>query len=149
MLVDVMGHNAGWLTLAASLADGADVCLIPEIPYRLDSVVEALRRRAESGRRFSLVSIAEDALGLDTRVTTLGHIQRGGIPTATDRILATQLGTTAARLIHDGVFGVMVAVKGKEIVPVPLEKVAGRRKTVPLDHPLIESARLIGLCLGD
>ena len=184
MLVDIMGHNAGWLALAASLAGGADVCLIPEIPYRLDSVVDALRRRAESGRRFSLVSIAEGArpvkrtkssqrtpgspraddpvanssviapllekaLGLDTRVTTLGHIQRGGIPSATDRILATQLGTTAARLIHDGVFGVMVAVKGKEIVPVPLEKVAGRRKTVPLDHPLIESARLIGLCLGD
>ena len=134
MLVDVMGHNAGWLALAASLAGGADVCLIPEIRYSLDSVVDALRRRAESGRRFSLVSIAEgarpvkgtgssqmtlespradepvansgviaplleDALGLDTRVTTLGHIQCGGIPAATDRILATQLGTTAARLI--------------------------------------------------
>jgi 6-phosphofructokinase 1 len=184
MLVDIMGHNAGWLALSASLAGGADVCLIPEIPYRLDSVVEALRRRADSGRRFSLVSIAEGArplkrirssqkisespradepatnssviapllekaLGIDTRVTTLGHIQRGGIPTATDRILATQLGTTAVRLIRDRVFGVMVAVKGKEIVPVPLEKVAGRRKTVPLDHPLVETARLIGLCLGD
>jgi 6-phosphofructokinase 1 len=185
MLVDLMGHNAGWLALTASLAGGADVCLIPEIPYRLDAVVAALRRRVESGRRFSLLSIAEGArprngtlprpgrgrrdhppdepiansrmlapllekaLGIETRVTTLGHVQRGGIPSATDRILATQLGTTAARLIHDGVFGVMVAVKGTEIVPVPLERVAGRKKTVPLGHPLVDAARLIGLCLGD
>ena len=69
----------------------------------------------------------EKALGIETRLTTLGHIQRGGIPSATDRILATQLGTTAARLIHEGVFGVMVAVKGKDIVPVPLHKVAWRQ----------------------
>jgi 6-phosphofructokinase 1 len=186
MLVDIMGHNAGWLALASSLAGGADVCLIPEIAYRLDSVVQALQRRVDRGRRFSLISIAEgarpaegprarrkksdkrrarqaepgtrsaklapaleSALGVETRVTTLGHIQRGGIPTPTDRLLATQLGITAARLIEEGVYGVMVAVKGRDTVPVPLDEVAGKKKTVPLDHPLIGTARLIGLCLGD
>lgn len=186
MLVDIMGHHAGWLALGASLAGGADVCLIPEIPYHFDRVVKALGRRKEKGRRFSLLSVAEGAvpappskkkkstkdekdpsktpgatistqlaprlekaLGLETRVTTLGHVQRGGIPTPTDRILATQLGVTAARLIAEGTYGVMVAIKGTDLVPVPLEKVAGKRKTVPLDHPMIQTARLIGLCLGD
>jgi 6-phosphofructokinase 1 len=190
MLVDIMGHNAGWLALAASLAGGADVCLLPEIPYHLDSVVDALRRRVERGRRFSLMSIAEGArpatkggktdskksgdrtdsrkarddpksisaklapalekeLRIETRVTTLGHIQRGGIPTPTDRLLATELGIVAARLIDEGTYGVMVAVKGDKMVPVSLKKVAGRKKTVPLDHPMIQTARSIGLCLGD
>jgi 6-phosphofructokinase 1 len=196
MLVDIMGHNTGWLALSASLAAGADVCLIPEIAYDFESVVRALERRIERGRRFSLISIAEGArpargkrdggekdrrskkksptrsasgksagesgsqaallapqlekvLGIETRVTTLGHVQRGGIPTPTDRLLATSLGITAVQLIADGKYGVMVGVKGVEMVPVPLEKVAGRRKTIPLDHPLIRTARAIGLCLGD
>jgi ATP-dependent phosphofructokinase / diphosphate-dependent phosphofructokinase len=186
ILVDIMGHNAGWLALAASLAGGADVCLIPEIPFRFSSVVEALKRRRDRGSRFSLVSVAEgavaarklnklnkrrrkadkekracamssrelapllsEALGIDARVTSLGHVQRGGIPTPTDRLLATQLGTAAARLISEGKFGIMVAVKGDQMVPVPLEKVAGRKKTIPLDHPMIQTARLINLCLGD
>jgi 6-phosphofructokinase 1 len=176
MLVDIMGHNAGWLALGASLAGGADVCLIPEIPYRIDSVIQALEGRVAKGRRFSLISIAEGAqptkgkkngkrrpgahsaalapllekaLGIETRLTTLGHIQRGGIPTPTDRLLATQLGTAAARFIHEGTYGVMVAVKGQEMVPVPLENVAGRKKTIPADHPMIRTARMIGLCLGD
>ena len=197
MLVDIMGHNTGWLALAASIAAGSDVCLIPEIPYSFDSVMGALERRLERGRRFSLISIAEGArpapprtsrdekggrsskkkngqrsangkpadnsvsqanllgpklekaLGIETRVTTLGHVQRGGIPTPTDRLLATALGITAAQLIADGKYGVMVGVKGVEMVPVPLEKVAGKKKTVPLDHPMIRTARAIGLCLGD
>ena len=179
ILVDIMGHNAGWLALGASLAGGADVCLIPEIPFRVEKVIESLAQRRTRGRRFSIVSVAEgarpyaaaeieagsesvppitsaliaiqlqEALGLETRVTTLGHVQRGGMPTSTDRLLATQLGCTAARLISEGVFGVMVAVKGNAFVPVPLERVAGFRKTIPLDDPMIEAARLIGLCLGD
>jgi len=197
MLVDIMGHNTGWLALSASLAAGADVCLIPEVPYSFDAVLVALRRRLERGRRFSLISIAEgarpaasrdevknkedrqskkkngqgpgngkpterpssqafllapkleSALGIETRVTTLGHVQRGGIPTPTDRLLATSLGITAAQWIADGKYGVMVGVKGIEMVPVPLEKVAGKKKTVPMDHPMIRTARAIGLCLGD
>ncbi|MBN1867124.1 ATP-dependent 6-phosphofructokinase [Candidatus Sumerlaeota bacterium] len=197
MVVNIMGNNAGWLALGASLAGGADVCLIPEIPYRMESVFDALRRRIAKGRRFSLVSLAEgshpvptkagkrgsaagkgkkgakesksagkkgpsratssrklaqqieDELDIPTRVTTLGYVQRGGIPTPTDRLLATQMGTAATRLIVAGRFGVMVALQGGRTVPVALEEVAFKKKTVPLDHPLIEAARLIGLCLGD
>ncbi len=175
ILVDLMGHNAGWLALSASLAAGVDVCLIPEVPYHFDRVVSALEERRIKGRRFSLLAIAEGAqpaakargkapqpvnsmllstqlekaLGMETRVTTLGYIQRGGTPSPTDRVLATQLGVAAAGLIADGTYGVMVAVKGQSVVPVPLEDVAGKKKTIPLDHPLIETARRIGLCLGD
>jgi 6-phosphofructokinase 1 len=191
ILVDVMGHSAGWLALGASLAGGVDVCLIPEIPYHLNRIVAELENRRVKGRRFSLMAVAEGAvpfsakpseksgeksekeprrqspyvdlatpsvrlapqleraLKMETRVVTLGHVQRGGVPTPTDRVLATELGITAARLIAEGVFGVMVAVKGDRFVPVALEKVANRKKTVPLDHKLIETARMIGLCLGD
>ncbi len=180
ILVDIMGHNTGWLALGASLSGGADVCLIPEIPYKLDRVVEAVARRSEKGRRFSLVSVAEGAvpagdegrksdealdqagvtstqlaailekeLGMESRVTTLGHVQRGGIPSPTDRLLATQLGVKAASLIAEGAHGVMVAIKGEELVPIPLEQVAGKKRTVPLDHPWIHTARLIGMSLGD
>jgi 6-phosphofructokinase 1 len=181
ILVDIMGHNTGWLALGASLAGGADVCLIPEIPYRLDRVVEAVAERRERGRRFSLVSVAEGAatvdqndpkkpdevldvtgttsvqlaaaleqtLKMETRVTTLGHVQRGGVPSPTDRLLATQLGVKAASLVAEGTTGVMVAIRGDDLAPVPLEKVAGRKRTVPLDHPWIQAARLIGMSLGD
>lgn len=181
ILVDIMGHNTGWLALGASLAGGVDVCLIPEIPYQVDRIVEAVSARTVKGRRFSLIAVgegaapksAEDAaksdealdheavtsaslalslekaLGMESRVTTLGHVQRGGIPTPTDRLLATLLGVKAAELIAEGVFGVMVAVRGEDLVPVPLEKVAGRKRTVPMDHPWIQTARHIGLCLGD
>lgn len=197
MLVDIMGHNAGWLALGSSLAGGADVCLLPEIPCRFSAIVDALEGRRRHGRRFSLVSVSEgalyaeddapsksgkkdkkngdkskskkkgkkhacrevrsvelakrlhDALDIDTRVTTLGHVQRGGIPTPTDRLLATELGTAAAELIAKGHYGVMVGVQSQKMVPVPLEDVAGKKKTVPLDHPLIKTAKLIGLCLGD
>jgi 6-phosphofructokinase 1 len=188
ILVDIMGHNAGWLALGATLAGGADVCLIPEIPYNKEAVLKAVENRRTKGRRFSLVSVAEGArpavpereipvgdgpadqateepletvtslslamemeaaLGIETRVTTLGHVQRGGTPTPTDRLLATQLGCTAARLIHENVFGVMVAVRGSRFEPVPLDQVAGLKKTIPLDHPMVETARMIGVCLGD
>jgi 6-phosphofructokinase 1 len=181
ILVDMMGHNTGWLALGASLSGGADVCLIPEIPYHIDRVIEAVAARREKGRRFSLVAVAEGAtpagdasgkksdealditgvtstylagvlekaLGMETRVTTLGHVQRGGIPSPTDRLLATQLGVKAAMLIAEGVYGIMVAIRGEELVPVPLEEVAGKKRTVPLDHPWIQTARLIGLSLGD
>jgi 6-phosphofructokinase 1 len=202
VLVEVMGHNAGWLTLGAGIAGGADVILIPEIPYDVEVVAEAIRWRSQRGKRFSIVAVAEGALskdeavalgvaegqkqqartksekkhargelaaleaqhaghtwrlarqfeqltGLESRVTILGYLQRGGTPSAADRLLATRLGTACAGLINEGVYGVMVAARGDGAVPVPLEEVVGKRRVVPLDHPWIESARRVGTCLGD
>jgi 6-phosphofructokinase 1 len=182
ILVDIMGHNTGWLALGASLSGGADVCLIPEIPYDIGKIVSALQHRREKGRRFSLVAVAEGArpvgepsadrpaamrdeptattsaqlaielekaLGMETRVTTLGHVQRGGMPSATDRLLATRLGVAAAKCVAEGTYGVMVAVRGAGTEPVPLERVAGVKRMLSPDHPMVQVARLIGLCLGD
>ena len=185
ILLEVMGHDAGWLALGAGIAGGADVILLPEIPYKIDSVVESLLDRYRQGKRFSIVAIAEGALSveetaaldnedeeitqmcasstasvrlasriedrthLETRVTVLGHVQRGGTPSATDRLLATRLGTKCVELIDEGVHNVMVAVRGNECVAVPLEDVAGTLRTVPPDHPWIQSARLVGTCFGD
>lgn len=202
VVVEVMGHRAGWLALGAGLAGGADVILLPEIPYDVEKIAESIRRRSRMGKHFSIIAVAEGAMstddalalqaadllkqrakskpqrkkakaaladwqsshngntmrlakqlerltGLESRVTILGYVQRGGAPSAVDRLLATRLGTACADLINEGVFGVMVAARGEGTEPVPLEKVAGKRKTVPLDHPWITSARLVGTCLGD
>jgi ATP-dependent phosphofructokinase / diphosphate-dependent phosphofructokinase len=186
IVVEIMGHNAGWLALGSGVAGGADVILIPEIPYNLEKVADAVLHRSYTGKRFSIIAMSEGAVevepsgkkkgksssangetgaaesvsmrlareletltGLESRVTSLGHLQRGGAPSPTDRLLATRLGTACARLIEKGHYGVMVAIRGEEYVPVPLEKVAGERKTVPLDHPWIESARLVGTSFGD
>lgn len=202
IVVEVMGHRAGWLTLSAGIAGGADVILIPEIPYSVKAVARAIGRRSERGTNFSIVAIAEGALsreyaarfqqakarrlkartetatarataeladldrqhagntlrlaqslesltGLESRVTILGYVQRGGTPSAVDRLLATRLGTACADLIQDGVFGVMVAAHGDDAYPVPLEQVAGKRKGVPVDHAWIAAARAVGTCMGD
>jgi 6-phosphofructokinase len=202
IVAEIMGHRAGWLTLGAGIAGGADVILIPEIPYDVDKIVEAIRRRSRRGTNFSIVAVAEGAMSredariytaaerkkdratgkrekqdarvhlaaleakhtgntlrlarqleeltrLESRVTILGYVQRGGTPSAADRLLATRLGTACADLIHEGVFGVMVAARGDGTEPVPLDKVADKRKTVPLDHPWVESARRVGTCFGD
>ena len=184
IVLEIMGHNAGWLALGAGVAGGADIILLPEIPYRIESVIESLLDRYRQGKRFSIVAIAEGALSveekkslpeseededeeekpgasvrlaekieslasLETRVTVLGHLQRGGTPTPADRLLATRLGTKCAELIHNDVFGVMVAVKGDDCVPVELGRVAGNLKSVPLDHPWLQSARLVSTCFGD
>jgi 6-phosphofructokinase 1 len=203
ILAEVMGHRAGWLTLAAGIAGGADVVLIPEIPYRIESVVGAIRRRTESGTNFSIIAVAEGAqdvetnlrytgmvsrrkatssgtperavadaeiaafdadhtghslrlahqlealTGLESRVSILGYVQRGGTPSAMDRVLAARLGNAGADLVAEGTFGVMVASKGDQTRTVPLEDVAGKLKLVPLDHPLVATARNVGTCLGD
>jgi 6-phosphofructokinase 1 len=202
IVVEVMGHRAGWLTLAAGIAGGADVILIPEIPYSVAQIAKAIRSRSLRGTNFSIVAIAEGALsrgdaarfrdakrrqsrarsqaayerlsaeladldqqhtgntlrlarrleqltGLECRVTILGYVQRGGTPSAADRLLATRLGTACADLIQEGVFGVMVAARGDAAQPVPLDQVAGKRKDVPRDHPLIAAARAVDTCLGD
>ncbi len=202
IVVEVMGHRAGWLALGAGIAGGADVILIPEIPYDAGKISSAIRGRVESGKKFSIVAMAEGATsldeakifqelqrrkksasskrdrkeakaklaqhysryadktvelshmleeltGLESRITILGHLQRGGAPSAADRILASRLGTACADLIEQGKFGVMVAARGEGVEAVPLEEVAGKRKTIPLDHPWIDSARKLGTSLGD
>ncbi len=202
VVVEIMGHRAGWLALAAGIAGGADVILLPEIPYDVESVADAIRKRSRGGKHFSIVAVAEGAASkadaavyqkavekkenakdkadkkkakavlaeldahhagntlrlekqleelthLESRVTILGYVQRGGAPSAVDRLLATRLGTACADLIQQGHYGVMVAARGDRTEPVSLEKVAGKRKTVPLDHPWIKSARHVGTNLGD
>jgi ATP-dependent phosphofructokinase / diphosphate-dependent phosphofructokinase len=202
IVAELMGHRAGWLTLGAGLAGGADVILIPEIPYRVPVIASAIKRRVRRGTNFSIVAIAEGArseadsraleaaealveraedstaraaakaevalletqhigntlrvahqleqlTGLESRVSILGYIQRGGTPSPIDRLLATRLGSAAADFVEAGTFGVMVATRGDGIEPVPLEEVAGRRKRVPRDHGWIAAARHLGTCLGD
>ncbi len=202
IVAEIMGHRAGWLTLGAGLAGGADVILIPEIPYDVKKIAVAIRERSKRGTNFSIVAVAEGAMSrddarvydsvekklkrattvaakievkreiaaldvrhqgntmrlahqleelthLESRVTILGYVQRGGTPCAADRILATRLGTACADLINHGKFGVMVASRGDETAPVPLDQVAGKRKSVPSDHPWIKTARRVGTSLGD
>ncbi len=223
MVIELMGHKAGWLTLAAGLAGGADIILIPEIPYDIESICQHLTERRRRGKWFSIVAVAEGAgpkrvaqpapvrarvvngravaekqdkkktpargakakvktagaagngnegsgplddsgdgrassavakaisrrLGIETRVTVLGHLQRGGVPTPFDRILATRFGTHAAELLAQGKYNCMVCLKGSDVTEVPLEKVAGKLKMVPPDHPLIHAARHVGTNFGD
>lgn len=202
ILVEVMGRYCGWLALGSGIAGGADVIIIPEIPYDLDKVAESILERNRSGKRFSIVVVSEGGIskdtvdffdrsksanrlvrsgkeaekvdmqlekienqltgntiflanrlekhtGLDTRITILGHLLRGGAPSTSDRILATNLGTACVNLIQEGHFGVMVATQNGAIVPVPLDQVTGKHKQVPLDHPWINSARRVDTNLGD
>jgi len=201
IVVEIMGHNAGWLALGAGVAGGADVILIPEIPYDTEKIAEAIRWRQQRGRPFSIVAVAEGAIsiqdyaileemkkrrrtatgvekekiaedinlfeagrlgntqrlsqqlekltGLEARLTILGHLQRGGTPSAADRLLATRLGSACVHYFEEGLSGHMIAVKGDDSEPVPLADVVGKRSTVPLDHCWIHSARRVKTCLGD
>jgi 6-phosphofructokinase len=202
VVAEIMGHRAGWLTLGAGIAGGADVILIPEIPYDVMKIADAIKRRSRHAANFSIIAVAEGAMGVDdsramlaaekkleraknlhekkqakieiathevrhqgntlrlakqleelthleSRVTILGYVQRGGTPSPADRLLATRLGSACGDLINEGVFGVMVAARGDGTEPVPLEKVAGKRKIVPPDHQWLETARKVGTCLGD
>ncbi len=204
IVVEIMGHNAGWLALGAGMAGGADVILIPEIPYDLEEVAGAIRKRKQRGTNFSIVAVAEGAMtrensrvyhklreekqqakeegdsrkkkkanealhefavknrgntvrlteklekmtGLESRLTILGHVQRGGTPSAADRLLATWLGNSCVHCIEQDLYGVMVAKSGNDTKPVPLEQVIGKKKLVPPDHPWVESARNVGTCFG-
>ena len=184
IVCEIMGHKAGWLALGAGIAGGADVILIPEIPYDLEVVTAHLLERRRHHKRFSILAVAEGALsnqeaehgrkkmkggadgfmpepianriareineatGIDIRYTSLGHVQRGGPPTAADRLLCTRLGTKAGELLANGVYNVMVAMQGDSCVPVPIEEVAGITKTVPFDHPWIKTAERVDTCLG-
>jgi 6-phosphofructokinase 1 len=202
IVVELMGHRAGWLALGAGIAGGADVILIPEIPYSIDVVADAIKARLKRGKRFSIVAVAEGAMsleladevaelvqqkdnakskdekgeisarlnsiyeqhvnhtlhltemleekaGIESRLTILGHLQRGGTPSAADRILATRLGTACARLLNEETYGVMVAARGDGVEAIPLEDVAGKKNLVSPDHPWVRTARMVGTCLGD
>ena len=184
MVVEVMGRDAGWIALHAGVAGGADVILIPEIPYDVNKVVESIRERDARGARFSIVVVAEGAVpkgghasvlsaatvghqerlggagiacakqleelaGKETRHVVLGHLQRGGAPTAFDRTLATRFGGKAVELILKGRFGTMVANNPPDLVPIPLGDVVGRTKKVPLDYDLLVTARRLGISFGD
>jgi 6-phosphofructokinase len=114
-----------------------------------DIVMENGARVVQEPMASRLAREIQQRTGIEARVTSLGHVQRGGSPSAADRLLCTRLGTKAGQLLARGVFNVMVAVRGDECVAVPLEKVAGHTKLVPPDHPWITSARLVETCLGD
>ncbi len=217
IVCEVMGHTAGWLALGAGVAGGADVILVPEIPYDLSVVADHLLQRRQHGKRFSIIAVSEAARSVDeaaqqeeaaktkreedskgkrdkrgkadeegrkaalsvtrsddslpfrlvqepmasrlarrlqqltdteARVTSLGHVQRGGGPTPTDRMLCTLLGVRTAELLAEGTYNVMVAIRGSRCEPVALKEVAGKKKTVPLDHDWLRVARSVGTCLG-
>ncbi len=172
MVVEVMGHHTGWLSLYSGVAGGGDVILLPEIPWKAEVLKNCLLRRAELGKPYSIVVCAEgvkvqgkaykkmnsgtavahliqDMTGLDTRETILGYIQRGGSPSPRDRIIATELGAYAADMAAKQKFGRMAAYKKGELATVRLEEVAGKTKMVPPEHPLIQRAKSIGTCFGD
>lgn len=184
-LVEIMGRDAGWLTLAAGISGGADVILIPEIPYDIEKAAETIEARKKKGRNFSIVAVAEGAVSSkekilseeerrrkkelnpystisyeiadalekltkqEARVTVPGHFQRGGPACPYDRVLATRFGVAAARLIMEKKYGYMVGIQGGNIVEVPLEDAASRTKFLPTDHPLIRTARDVGIGFGD
>ncbi len=183
-VVEVMGRYAGWIALHSGLAGGADVVLIPEIPYTLESVAAKIEARERAGRHYSLVVIAEgartvggelqtkgpaelgrevrlggvgeqlaraieDATGKEARTVVLGHLQRGGTPTARDRMLALRFGAAAVRCIARGDFDTMVALDPPHVRNVSLEQAISHMKTVPLEGDTIATAREMGLCLGD
>ncbi len=167
MVIEVMGHHAGWLTLYAGMAGGGDVILIPELEYDIKTINRCLKKRAQSGKPYSIVVIAEgiekpkkisaaayiatkieEGVGIETRKTILGYIQRGGSPTPMDRLLATHYGSYAVDLIAKEDYGKMVIKKGEEISDLPLKEVGGKLRLVPPSHPLLEMARGLGVCLG-
>lgn len=202
MVLEVMGRYAGWIALESAIAGGADVALIPEIPYDINKAVEKINKRIKRGKRFSVVVVAEGATpkggtltientrdngkgvdntklggigsrvakeleeltGLEARNTTLGYMQRGGTPTAFDRVLSTKYGAQAMQFAIEGKFGILTVLKDGKLDSVSLEDVVGENKEigavsgntkesnirkVTMDHDLVKTARRIGICLGD
>jgi phosphofructokinase-like protein len=179
MIVQLMGRHTGWIALESGLAGGADVILIPEIPYDVHRIAEKVRERDRQGRRFSIIVVAEGAVsvegeasyadetgryggiadvlgtqiteltGKETRTLVLGHIQRGGEPIAYDRSLALRFGAAAVRCIREGSLGTMVALQGNRIRAVPLGDAVHAIKRVPADSELVLTARQLGVSFGD
>ena len=202
MVLEVMGRYAGWIALEAAVAGGADVALIPEIPYDIDRVAQKIENRKKRGKNFSIVVVAEGAkpkggditimkkrdngegvdntklggvgqvvadqleklTGLEARNTTLGYMQRGGTPTAFDRVLSTKYGTKAMELALEGKFGTLAVIKDGKLDYATLEDVVGKNtrigavsgnteesniRKVTMDNDLVKTARDIGINLGD
>ncbi len=184
MVLELMGRDAGFITLHAGVAGGADVILIPEIPFEFESVCKTIQTRAERGRHFSIVAVSEgaspkggqqifsrggdelvqarlggigatvakfieEACGMECRVTVLGHLQRGGSPTAFDRWLASRFGAAAFRLAEAGTHGKMVALVGGEVVSITLEEALAEPNRVDPNGDAVMTARNLGLSLGD
>lgn len=167
MVVEVMGHKAGWIALYAGMAGGADVILIPEIGFSMDKVVEKINQRSLAGKPYSIVVIAEGVktgketspteyisstiakeTRIETRTTVLGYIQRGGNPSPFDRNLATRLGSHATELIAAQSFGRMVCIRGQQVDSIELSEVAGKIQLVPIDHDLIIQGGKMGISFG-
>jgi phosphofructokinase-like protein len=184
MVIEVMGRYAGWIALEAGLAGGGDVILIPEIPYRTEKACEKVRQRAEVGKRFSLVVVAEgampeggqmvvarqvndasdpirlggiaakvanqieDMIGIESRYTILGHVQRGGSPSPFDRILATRFGYHAVEAAVNRQFGQLVGLRGNEIKTTPLQDAIAVPRRVKPDDELVKAARAVGTSFG-
>lgn len=169
MVIELMGHDAGWITLYSGVASGGDIILIPEIDYNEQIIARTIEARARKGKPYSIVVVAEGIrrssekksaasyiaktinklTGLETRETILGYIQRGGSPSPFDRLLATRYGAYAAQLIADENYGNMVALRENCLVPVPLSEVEGKLKLVEPDDPLVRKARNMGTSFGD
>lgn len=185
MILEVMGRYAGWIAIEAGIAGGADVILIPEIPYDIKKVADKIMERKARGKHFSIIVVAEGAksidgdivvskilenspdpirlggignkiaddiqelTGIETRVTVLGHLQRGGRPIPHDRILSTRFGVCAAEMVKQEKYGIMVSVKGREMTYVTLDEAVGKIKTVPPEGELVSIAKSIGLGFGD
>jgi len=186
MIVEVMGRDAGWIALHAGLAGGADVILIPEIPFTIEAACKKIAERNERGRHFSIIVAAEGAVplggtpvtsgvnegniynplklggigkfvqekivelsGHETRVTVLGHLQRGGSPTPFDRILATRYGTAAVRALARGEKVSMVCLRGQDVTTVPLIEAIKQLKQVPPQGDLVKTAKSMGISFGE
>ena len=185
MVVEVMGRYAGWIALHSGMAGGADVILIPEIPYDIEVIAEKIKHRCRQGKHFSMVTVAEGAVekagemvvaariedstdpirlggvgqvvadklaratGLESRATVLGHLQRGGSPTAFDRILTTRLGVRAMEAAAEGPWSQMAALKGTEITMVPIRDAIDNLKVIDRKSEIIHAAKAIGICFGD
>lgn len=183
MLAELMGNKTGWLTLHAGLAGGADMILLPEIPFSVDEVCAFAARKLKSSRSL-VIAVAEGAMtdedsklkrnqrtyaraergettvtarlaeeiaartGAETRVTVFGHLQRGGVPCAYDRVLCTRLGEYAVRLLKEGVLGVTAAVRGNKIVSNPLSEIAGKYKKVNPEGEVVTAAKNLGVSFG-
>jgi ATP-dependent phosphofructokinase / diphosphate-dependent phosphofructokinase len=183
MVLELMGREAGFIALHSGVSGGADVILIPEIPFRFEAVIKKIHQRAEGGAHFSLLAISEGAKplggqpvyrrtgdevyvprlggigqevgqfiekqGFETRVTVLGHVQRGGSPTAFDRWLATRYGAAAVRTAAEENFGCMVALRSARVVPIPLSEALAVPKRVDLNGDGVLTARGLGISFGD
>lgn len=183
MVLEVMGRDAGAIAISAGIAGGADVILIPEIPYNIDKVVQKIKEvRAEEGRNFALVVVSEavktadgkavqveyadgekryggvgnyvghqiaQKTGFETRVTVLGHVQRGCAPIPEDRLIAAAFGVHAVELVEQGKYDRMVGWSNRQVIDVAIDEAIKSQQEVELDGALVRTARALGICLGD